>query len=257
MSTLNSLQLAYAAAQVYDDLLHFIEEGLYDYGRRRVCETEFALLKGRLAEKMTRALGIYPSKALPFTPAVLQEGYRLTYRRYLDSLAKCFFLDKEDNRAPFAYLPSRFPDAAVLITEVLGDLPEKQADPDTDLVRAAFNQAALNRQVARSRVAALFFLSGEAQDGRRDELISDAVHRILEVFYRQHDRFTLSWQNFAMLLGGDALATVRATLAKDYFSDGMSVMQYLERNEGLPGRWASDTEDRFRQSIAEYLKNPV
>ena len=257
MTTLNPLQLAYAAAQVYDDLLHYLEEGLYDYGRQRICETELALLRGRLAEKLTRALGIYPTKPLAFTPAVLQEGYQLTYRRYLDNLAKCFFLEREGSRAPFAYRPSRLPAAERLIAEVLGAVPEDSPPPATDLVLTAFHRAGRNRQLASSRMSTLFFLSGEAQDGRKDELISNAVQRILEVFYHQHDRFTLSWQNFAILLGGEALATVRETLAHQHFSEGMAIMQYLEPNERLPGRWSAETEDNFRQALASYAKTSV
>lgn len=129
-----------------------------------------------------------------------------------------------------------------------------------DDVARAWRQACLNSRRAYQRVGALFYLASQLPkrlSKAEHERIEAEINSAMTVLFRGASAFEASEMRFAILLNGEALAHTRAKILAKSFGPGISVIQYLQDNENLPGRYASDTEQSFRAKIAEYAAAAV
>lgn len=129
-----------------------------------------------------------------------------------------------------------------------------------DDVGRAWRQACLNSRRAYQRVGALFFLASQLPkrlSGLERERLDAEINGAMTVLFRSAAAFEASEMRFAILLNGEALAHTRTKMLSRSFGPGISVIQYLQDNETLPGRYTSDAEQSFRDKIAEYATAAV
>jgi hypothetical protein len=129
-----------------------------------------------------------------------------------------------------------------------------------DDVGRAWCQACLNSRRAYQRVGALFYLASQLPrhlNGVERERIDAEINGAMTILFRGAAAFEATEMRFAIVLNGEALAHTRAKMLSRTFGPGISVIQYLQDNESLPGRYATETEQSFRDKIAEYVATTV
>jgi hypothetical protein len=126
-----------------------------------------------------------------------------------------------------------------------------------DDVTGAWGIACRNSYRAYQRLGALFYLMSQLPKHlsgvERDRVVPEA-DAAMTVLFRGAAAFEMSEMKLAVLLGGNALERTRSKIIAKSFGPGVSIIQYLQDDEHLPGRYSSVTEQGFRDKIAEYAQ---
>lgn len=132
------------------------------------------------------------------------------------------------------------------------DLPSIAVPDD---VQRAWLQACRNSARAYQRVGALYYLASQLPKhpgNKPQDAVQLEIEKAARILFRSASMFEATEMRFAILLQGEALAHTKAKILSKSFGAGISVMQYLQDNETLPGRYMTDAENTFRAKIAQY-----
>lgn len=142
---------------------------------------------------------------------------------------------------------------AKLAVEFCGMAPLDEPT-ETDPVKYAYEMARFNTLRCEQRIALLYLLGNMVRPPHGGDIPNAAAQTEFDLTSRQlwvNRSLHLSRQlAFGTLLGGEYLERNK-TLVKKMYGDGMSVIELLQVDGEVPGRWQTSTEDKLRKAIAK------
>jgi len=141
----------------------------------------------------------------------------------------------------------------------MADRPAASIDADNP-VAVAWRLARENQVRATQRVGAVYFLASQLQRGglssTEREFLEKGNQSIVTYLNNQARSFAHDEMMFAIVLGGSALAVTRQRLFEEDLNPRYNVVQYLQTDRNMPGRYHGSVEDGFRAKLQEYRDNP-
>ena len=138
------------------------------------------------------------------------------------------------------------------------ELQVQSIDVD-DPVAVAWRLARENEERARQRAGALYYLASQLQRGRLSTLEREHLEidnqAIVSYFNQQARSFSHDEMMFAIVLGGAALESTRAKIFDEELNPRYNIVQYLQADRSMPGRYQSSVEDGFRAKLQAYRDN--
>jgi hypothetical protein len=124
-----------------------------------------------------------------------------------------------------------------------------------DPVAVAWRLARENQERTVQRVGAVYYLASQLSRGlstlERQHLENDN-QALATYLYQRARSFAHHEMMFAIILGGSALESTRQKLFDEELNGRYSIMQYLEQDGNLPGRYPTSVEEGFRAKLQEY-----
>ncbi|PNG50106.1 MULTISPECIES: hypothetical protein [unclassified Variovorax] len=231
-------------------LLSQVLNGLRDYdGRPKVC---LAPLRGALAEVCLRDEPQCVFKVAPQSAAgEARERLLLqAYFHHIHAAGRDEGVEHDIRPLPLSLEGS----ACKQFADLFGDEQFHEAVPTPEgpgtSVKYAFALARHNRRINASRVATLDFLASLAPLTHFPEA-GACASEARGVLYGRNRQFTLDMLKFAVVLGdAQTLHQVREEVCRPSFSERMSVIEYLQVDGRIPGKWLAGEEQNFRSEIS-------
>lgn len=248
-------------------LSEFVMHGLRDFGRGTARGIE--LLLGQLAQEQLSELDNVArfsspaprSRKLATGAELVPTPDEFVFTRYAS------FIANNAINAVARVVPVRLPHVSeaqyVAILSATGhlvttvDVPHETAlpKPGSDPVVTAWNKARENEERALQRAGAVLYLASQMPTsvfGRAKAAVESEVNQALSVLFRMAATFRTTELEFAVILGGEALAQSRKRVLDDYLHAGASLIQYLHTDQYAPSQYASETSDNFRAALKAY-----
>ena len=248
MQTHNASQL-FALRKLNTELGDFVKYGLVDVAGR--AKISLSRIEGSLAEQLLRGLE-YAPPAPKGKPG--DEQMADAYSLFVTFVKEHHMLENIRQAMPTLRCLSEEQQRTLCDAQGL-QLAKGPNVPAADRVLTAFTRAGLNRTRALQRVGALLFLTSQSKAyGLAKEDLEAESQAALELLYERAASFMATRLKFAVVLGGEPLAQARTEVMKNSFAPRFGIMQYLEEDEHLPGRWQTSDEEAFRAKLEEYSK---
>lgn len=124
-----------------------------------------------------------------------------------------------------------------------------------DPVAAAWRLARENQERTVQRIGAVYYLASQMSRGlstlERQHLENDN-QALATYLYQRARAFAHHEMMFAIILGGSALESTRQKLFEEELNGRYGIMQYLEQDGNMPGRYQTSVEEGFRAKLQEY-----
>lgn len=124
-----------------------------------------------------------------------------------------------------------------------------------DPVAVAWRLARQNQERTVQRVGAVYYLASQmsrALSTLERQYLENDNQALTNYLYQRARAFAHHEMMFAIILGGKALESTREQLFDEELNSRYGIMQYLEQDGNMPGRYQTSVEEGFRAKLQEY-----